>query len=49
MSHLSKFKTTVFFRDENPISAKTSETDTIMEIYEPFLSDGSVSLNSDFA
>ena len=26
-----------------------SETDAVMEIYEPFLSDGSVSLNSDFA
>ena len=34
---------------ENPILAKTSETDAVMEIYEPFLSDGSVSLNSDFA
>ena len=29
--------------------AKTSETDAVTEIYEPFLSDGSVSLNSDFA
>ena len=36
-------------QDENPIVAKTSETDAVMEIYEPFLSDGSVSLNSDFA
>ena len=36
-------------QDENPILAKTSETDAFMEIYEPFLSDGSVSLNSDFA
>ena len=36
-------------QDDNPILAKTSETDTVMEIYEPFLSDGSVSLNSDFA
>ena len=36
-------------QDENPILANTSETDTVMEIYEPFLSDGSVSLNSDFA
>ena len=35
-------------QDENPILAKTSETDAVMEIYEPFLSDGSVSLNSDF-
>ena len=34
---------------ENPISAKTSETDSVMEIYEPFLSDGFVSLNSDSA
>ena len=29
--------------------AKISETNDVMEIYEPFLSDGSVSLNSDFA
>ena len=36
-------------QDENPILAKTSATDAVMEIYEPFLSDGSVSLNSDFA
>ena len=36
-------------QDENPISAKTSETNSVMEIYEPFLSDGFVSLNSDFA
>ena len=36
-------------QDENLILAKTSETDDVMEIYEPFLSDGSVSLNSDFA
>ena len=36
-------------QDENPILAKTSETDAVMEIYEPFLSDGFVSLNSDFA
>ena len=36
-------------QDENPILTKTSETDAVMEIYEPFLSDGSVSLNSDFA
>ena len=36
-------------QDENPILAKTSETDAVMEIYEPFLSDGSVSQNSDFA
>ena len=36
-------------QDENPVLAKTSETDAVMEIYEPFLSDGSVSLNSDFS
>ena len=36
-------------KDENPILSKTSETNSVMEIYEPFLSDGSVSLNSDFA
>ena len=34
-------------QDENPISAKTS--DSVMEIHEPFLSDGFVSLNSDSA
>ena len=49
-SHLFKVKTTQSsVQDENPILAKTSETDALMEIYEPFLSDGSVSLNSDFA
>ena len=36
-------------QDENPILVKTSETDVVMENYEPFLSDGSVSLTSDFA
>ena len=36
-------------QDDNPISAKTSETDSVMEIYEPFLSDGFVSLNIDSA
>ena len=36
-------------QDENPFLAKTSETDAVMDIYEPFLSDDSVSLNSDFA
>ena len=36
-------------QDENPISAKTSETDSVMDIYEPFLSDCFVSLNSDSA
>ena len=36
-------------QDENPILAKTSATDCIMEIYEPFLSEGFVSLASDSA
>ena len=31
------------------VQAKVPETDSVMEIYEPFLSDGFVSLNSDFA
>ena len=32
-----------------PVQVKVPETDSVMEIYEPFLSDGFVSLNSDFA
>ena len=36
-------------QDENPILAKTSATDCIMDIYEPFLSEGFVSLTSDSA
>ena len=36
-------------KDQTPIQAKVPETDSVMEIYEPFLSDGFVSLNSDFA
>ena len=36
-------------QDENPILAKTSVTDSIMDIYEPFLSEGFVSLTSDSA
>ena len=36
-------------KDQTPIQAKVLETDSVMEIYEPFLSDGFVSLNSDFA
>ena len=36
-------------KDQNPVQAKVPETDSVMEIYEPFLSDGFVSLNSDFA
>ena len=38
-----------YFKNQNPVQAKESETDSVMEIYEPFLSDGFVSLNSDFA
>ena len=33
-------------KDQNPVQAKVPETDSVMEIYEPFLSDGFVSLNS---
>ena len=36
-------------KDQTPVQAKVPETDSDMEIYEPFLSDGFVSLNSDFA
>ena len=32
----------------NPVQAKVPETDFVTDIYEPFLSDGFVSLNSDF-
>ena len=35
-------------KDQIPIQAKTSETDFVMAIYEPFLSDGFVLLNSDY-
>ena len=38
-----------YFKDQTPVQAKVPETDSVMEIYEPFLSDGFVSLNSDFA
>ena len=38
-----------YFKDQNPVQAKEPETESVMEIYEPFLSDGFVSLNSDFA
>ena len=33
---------------QTPVQAKVPETDSYMEIYEPFLSDGFVSLNSDY-
>ena len=46
---LTSLKPQSSIQDENPISAKTSETDSVMEIYEPFLSDGFVSLSSDSA
>ena len=36
-------------KDQNPVQTKVPETDSVMEIYESFLSDGFVSLNSDFA
>ena len=36
-------------KDQTPVQAKVPEADSVMEIYEPFLSDGFVSLNSDFA
>ena len=36
-------------KDLNPVQPKVPETDSVMEIYSPFLSDGFVSLNSDFA
>ena len=35
-------------KDQNPAQAKVPETDFVTDIYEPFLSDGFVSLNSDF-
>ena len=35
--------------NQNPVQAKVPETKSVMEIYKPFLSDGFVSLNSDFA
>ena len=38
-----------YFKDQNPVQAKEPETDSVMEIYEPFLSDGFVSLDIDFA
>ena len=38
-----------YFKDQNSVQTKEPETDSVMEIYEPFLSDGFVSLNSDFA
>ena len=45
----SRLKPQSSMQDNNLILAKTSETDAVMEIYEPFLTDGSVSLNSEFA
>ena len=38
-----------YFKDQTLVQAKVPKTDSVMEIYEPFLSDGFVSLNSDFA
>ena len=36
-------------KDQTLVQANVSETDSVMEIYEPLLSDGFVSLNGDFA
>ena len=36
-------------KEEDPNQTERPETDSVMEIYEPFLSDGFVSLNSDYA
>ena len=36
-------------KDQTHVHVKVPETDSVMEIYESFLSDGFVSLNSDFA
>ena len=36
-------------KEEDPIQTERPETDSVIEIYEPFLSDGFVSLNSDYA
>ena len=36
-------------KDQNPVEAKVPETDSVIEIYEPFFSDGFLSLNGDFA
>ena len=36
-------------KEEDPIQTERPETDSVMEIYEPFLSDVFVSLNSDYA
>ena len=36
-------------KDQTPVQAKVPETDSVLEIYESFLSDGFVSLNGNFA
>ena len=36
-------------KEEDPTQTERPETDSVMEIYDPFLSDGFVSLNSDYA
>ena len=38
-----------YFQGQNLVQAKEPETNSVIEIYEPFLSDAFVSLNSDFA
>ena len=43
-------KTTVMcVKEEDPTQTERSETEVVMETYEPFLSDGLVLLNSDYA
>ena len=38
-----------YVKEEDSTQAERSESESVMEIYEPFLSDGFVSLNSDYA
>ena len=38
-----------YFKDQNHVQAIEPETDSVMEIYEPFLSDGFVLLNCNFS
>ena len=45
----SKLTPQFCFKTQTPVQAKIPETESLMEIYEPFLSDGFVSLNDDLA
>ena len=38
-----------YIKEEDPTQAERSETDSVMEVYEPFLSDSFMALNSDYA